>query len=64
MVDAKGVLSRLRSWQVCHTKRKANCAANSLVKVVVKHIMDRVWIEDISECIHDVVILKQFAITI
>jgi hypothetical protein len=33
-----------------------NSTTHGLVKAAVKQIMDRVWIEEISEGIHDIVI--------
>jgi ribonuclease HI len=64
VADAKGILIMLRSWQICHTNREANCAAHGLAKVAVKQIMDRVWIEDIPMCIRDIVILELLALAI
>jgi hypothetical protein len=47
--DVKGVLCTLIVWEVCHTKREANCAPHSLAKAAVKQYMDWVWVDRIHE---------------
>lgn len=62
VADARVVLTLVRRWLIRHTKREANSAAHQLAKAAVKQVMDRVWIEEIPEGIHDVVFLEQSAL--
>lgn len=56
-------LSQLRSWTIEHIKREANFAAHSLAREAIINVVDKVWIEEISNCIYGIVNREQFAPT-
>jgi len=62
--DIQVIFSSWLSWQIRHIRRVANSAAHGIAKTVVKQIMDRVWNEEISEGIRDIVILEQSALVL
>lgn len=45
MDDIRGALNTFQDRHVCHVKREANAVGHGLVKVVVKEVIDQVWIE-------------------
>jgi hypothetical protein len=45
----------MQSCQIGYISRKVNSALHDLAKAV---IIDQVWIEDISNCIRDIVLLE------
>ncbi|XP_059429714.1 uncharacterized protein LOC132163437 isoform X3 [Corylus avellana] len=64
VADIRVVLNSRRSWMVMHTKRDANQAAHGLAKQVVRNQMDCVWIEEISSCISNIVVLEHSTLSI
>jgi len=53
-------LGKLRSWRVEHVKRAANSTAHILVREAFSYVIDRVWVEEISYCIYDIVNKEQW----
>jgi ribonuclease HI len=62
VADIRIVLHELRSWQICHSKRTNNYAAHGLAKEAVLNVMNKVWMEEISNCICDVVSSELYAL--
>ncbi|XP_059458257.1 uncharacterized protein LOC132187840 [Corylus avellana] len=56
--DTNMVLRSLRHWKIGHVKRKANEAAHVLAKEAVRTVTDNIWIEEISACIFNIVLLE------
>jgi ribonuclease HI/exonuclease III len=61
--DIRAVLNNLRSWFAGHAKREANFAAHFLAKEAVKNVMDQIWMEEVPNCIENVVTLEQIALS-
>jgi hypothetical protein len=47
---------------VIYVKRKANEAVHGLAKLATREQIDKIWMEEISSTIYDIVTLEQFAI--
>jgi hypothetical protein len=56
--DVLKVLGSLRNWNNRHVKREVNFVAHGLVKNAIRIFMDNVWLEELPNCIHDIVILE------
>ncbi len=41
-----------------HVNRESNSAAHRLAKPAIKHVIDKVWIEEIPPSICDIVVLE------
>jgi hypothetical protein len=52
------VLGSLRNWNIGHVKREANFVAHGLAKNAIRISMDIVWLEELLNCIRDIVILE------
>ncbi|XP_059436168.1 uncharacterized protein LOC132169100 [Corylus avellana] len=52
------VLSSFHIWQICHLSRDANKAAHGLVKEAIRHVNGRAWMDVISKCICDIVLIE------
>jgi hypothetical protein len=52
----------LRLCRITNVKRDANSAAHSLVREVVIGVINSVWMEEITNCIHGIVIREQFSL--
>jgi hypothetical protein len=48
--------------EVIYVKRKANEAVHGLAKLATREQIDKIWMEEISSTIYDIVTLEQFAI--
>jgi hypothetical protein len=59
MKNIRMILDSLFSWQIHHISRVANNETHGLTEAVAKHIIDQVWMEEISDCICDIVLLEQ-----
>jgi hypothetical protein len=62
--DIREILNCIQSWQIGNVSRVVNSAAHNLAKTTVKQVIDRVWIEEISNCICDLVLLEQLALSL
>jgi hypothetical protein len=60
--DIKSILNTLQFWQIFHVKMNGNVVAHRLAKVVVKHVINLAWMEEISSCICDDVLLGQHVV--
>jgi hypothetical protein len=47
--------------ELINAKRDANSAAHGLAREAVKHVIDKVRVKEISNCIYDILIREQFA---
>jgi ribonuclease HI len=56
--DVKILLNSCRSWMVGHVRRDANWAAHGLVKEGLTQPNVRIWINDVPECISNIVLLE------
>lgn len=54
----KSGLESFRSANIVHVKRDANSVAHGLARAAVTHIVDSIWMEEISPQIYDIVIRK------
>jgi hypothetical protein len=61
--DVKAMLHTLHRWKVSHVKRDTNFAAQGLAKEATINVIDKIWLEEIPRTIYDIVILKQFALS-
>lgn len=55
----RGWYQRCSEWQIVRTKREA---AHEISILVVHQNIDQIWIEEISRCINDSVLLEQHAL--
>lgn len=62
--DARSYVRTLRSWMVHHVKTDANSGAHSLAKAAPAHFSYRIWIEETSSCIYNIVTLEQVDLSI
>ena len=60
--DAKLILNSLPNWQPNHVRRNLNGAAHRLEKLATRHIIDRVWRNEIPNCICDIIQAEQIAL--
>lgn len=51
-------LIHFQSWRI-NVKRDANSTPHILVRKTTKHVIDKVWIKKISNCIYDAVLREQ-----
>jgi hypothetical protein len=56
--DVKFLLGTCRSWMAQHVRGDANQAAHGLAKEGLKRQMDRIWVNDLPECISNIVLLE------
>ena len=61
--DILELLKSFRCWDIGHTKKTANGAAHGLAKAAVRESGEKIWIEEISSTIYDIVTLEQFALS-
>jgi hypothetical protein len=59
--DVKAMLHTIHRWKVSHVKRDTNFAG--LAKEATINVIDKIWLEEIPRTIYDIVILKQFALS-
>jgi len=52
----------MQSWQICHARQEANCGAQGLAKATVKQVTNKVWLEEILNCICDIILFEQQAL--
>lgn len=57
--EIKEVLGKLRLWRIEHVKRDTNSAAHILAREVFSCVIDKVWDEEISNCICDILTNEQ-----
>jgi hypothetical protein len=62
--DIREVLNCMQYWQIGHVSRVVNFVAHSLAKAGVKQVINQVWMEEISNCICDLVLLEQLALSL
>lgn len=62
--DIRTILWMQQSWMVSHVKRGSNIAIHGLAKMVLSYPNERIWMEEISSCIYDIVLLEQFALAV
>lgn len=55
----KEELCSLWSYKVRHEKREAKSTTHFLAKVAVTHVINTIWMEEISPCIFDIVCKEQ-----
>jgi hypothetical protein len=58
------VLGSLRNWNIRHVNREVNFAAHGLAKNAIRIFMDNVWLEELPNCIRDIVILEQLVLSL
>lgn len=54
-------MHQLRSWKIDHVKKNANSIAYTLAREAIRSVIDKLWIEEILNCIYGIVIRKQVA---
>ncbi|XP_059441935.1 uncharacterized protein LOC132174268 [Corylus avellana] len=59
--DIKVEVQAFSQWQMTFVRRAGNQAAHFLSKYAAKHDLDKLWREP-PECIHDIILLEQFAL--
>ena len=64
VADIRVVLNSRQSWMIGHTKRDGNQAAHGLAKDALGNQMDRIWLDDIPNCISATVDLELSALSI
>lgn len=57
--DTRRVLNTMQNWQICHAWLEVNSAAHGLDKETVKQAKNKVWLEEIDNCICNNVLLEQ-----
>jgi len=62
--DIYEVLNCMQSWLIGYVIRVVNSAEHGLAKTVVKQVIDRVRMEEILNCIRDLVFLEKLALSI
>ena len=62
--DAKVVLCGFRNWEVRHVYRQANMAAHGLAKEAAAHDSERVWLEEVPNCICQTVVLERLVLDV
>ena len=62
MEDTRGLLQFFHEWRVNHVKREVNMAAHRLARQALLHVIDRVWLDEIPNCICDTVLRGQYAL--
>jgi hypothetical protein len=55
----KEILGKLRPWRVEHVKGDANSTAHILAREAFPCVIDWVWVEEIPNCICDIVTKEQ-----
>lgn len=58
------MLHRMHSWQIVHVNKEVNYVAHGLAKAAIKHVIDQVWMKEISNYICDIVLLEQYALSL
>lgn len=59
--NIKVVLTNFRSWSLITLIEQRMPASHGFVKAAVREVTDKIWMEKIPRCIHDIVLLEQFA---
>jgi hypothetical protein len=59
--DTRQILQFLSRWVCAFTKREANEAAHRLAKRAISNVNDRIWRNQIPDCISDIVLMEQAA---
>ncbi|XP_059436174.1 uncharacterized protein LOC132169106 [Corylus avellana] len=57
-------LKNIMSWRMEHVRRAANEAAHGLARAAEITGVDRIWMEEVPEVVHDIVVLEQFALIV
>jgi hypothetical protein len=57
--DTRQMLQFLSRWECVFTKQAANKAAHRLAKRTISNASDRIWRNQIPDCISDIVLMKQ-----
>jgi hypothetical protein len=64
VTNTQQILKSLRGWRCLHVQRDANTAAHQLAKVEKHNFMDKVWLEDFPDCIHNVIFMEQSVLSL
>jgi hypothetical protein len=59
--DAKLILNSLSNWKPNLVHRNINVVAHLLAKLATQSVIDRIWRDEISNCICDIVQAEQIA---
>jgi hypothetical protein len=63
MDDTRRLLCSLSRWKCVFTHREANGAAHIFAKAAATYISDIVWRGQIPNCISDIVLMEQLALS-
>jgi hypothetical protein len=61
--DMRTTLTSFPTWKCSHMNRTLNNAAHRLARVVIQHVTDHIWKEEILDCIRDVILMVQSALS-
>ena len=62
--DTRWILHSLTSWKCTFVNQKANDAAHTLAKVAITNVGDRIWRDSTPNCINDIVLMEQLALSL
>lgn len=57
--DTRKVLHSLLRWKCVHVNRDINHVAHKLAKLAIHHVLDKVWLKETPDCIHDVILMER-----
>jgi hypothetical protein len=58
VANIRRVLDLMHTWQISHINREANSTAHGLVRQVITHVIDEIWVKYIPICICEIVVLQ------
>lgn len=62
--DIHAILLGFRSRRVEHVRREANEAAHGLARAAGNTGVSRIWMKEVPNIVHDVILLEQFALVV
>ena len=62
--NTQRVLQWFGEWKCMFIRRDAKGTAHSLTNVAKQFFMDKIWLEKIPECIHDVILKEKSSLSV
>jgi ribonuclease HI len=62
--DIKRAVQEFSQWKMTFTRREGNKAAHALSKIAIKAVVNKLWINETLDCIHDIILMEQHALSI
>jgi ribonuclease HI len=62
--DIKRALQDFSQWKMTFTHREGNKAAHALSKIATTAVANKLWINETPDCIHDIILMEQHALSI